>query len=777
MRAFLKVLLFIFAFSLVCAFGLAEVDSLSRWASEALGSTAPWITEALAQVPSEVAEFSSKIWSWLLFALIVVGLLLGTMNFSDRSPARKNSKKLSEIVSEEGATTNGKPGDFTIRMLIVRYFLNIFRLQLGAPGGAPANVMRMEEESSGSHFTYELYVMHRGAWDSRRMSIGRLGEKTGSKSKCYYVIYDDHLVIKIPPSPLKDFDRYIKNIGADRHIVQELAPWECIVPTVSTVMKRVQSFHDTGGMTREALENKYIQWLRANPRFQDLLKIGESFAYFMDLSTYYTLGRVLEEIHNLREVMYREIVWHPDAIEEFQEFEGRYGHEKYPVYSEIKKAYLQYENAMRELVSRSALFSLPVYKMREWFLVHLSGRKVARSLPELDETLADELNALLGKIMEQNREGVKAYRDMVKEFVKRNAFDRNKGRMGGIVANLLELLGWLREKKVAMRDLKPDNLLVVGDPERYPYFLNTPERYSLGLIDVETAVDLNPKEGKRIAQPYLGGTPFYATPSHFVTNDVLRLSFLDVPRILHFQDWHGCIAIIYRAITGKHLFDQTAKILPGLLKSMEGIYSDKKNPRKVTREISRTFWKSAVTEFQKKTQKLEEPLRSIEISMSVAAKEMFRRELYKERKNLRTQIEKQINAQAIFRSVKNRRYLLAASSADLALLQAKWENIEEIAKDGPKGRTAGVKWFTYLHELKERLEKCESFSDTFKQAEPRLSVFEILELMFHSVLLAMYVEAWGPLSVEEVDQFETPPVDRSQEATEEIDIATLDFLM
>ena len=42
-------------------------------------------------------------------------------------------------------------------------------------------------------------------WAKRRMTIGPLGEESGSKSKCYYVIYDIHMVVKIPVRPIARF--------------------------------------------------------------------------------------------------------------------------------------------------------------------------------------------------------------------------------------------------------------------------------------------------------------------------------------------------------------------------------------------------------------------------------------------------------------------------------------------------------------------------------------------------------------------------------------------
>ena len=162
-------------------------------------------------------------------------------------------------------------------------------------------------------------------------------------------------------------------------------------------------------------------------------------------------------------------------------------------------------------------------------------------------------------------------------------------------------LAWLREKRVSMRDLKPDNLFVAGDPARYPLFLRSPNEFSLGIIDVETAVDFEKSKYKNTKQPLLGGTPFYATPSHFVKNEVIMYKFKNLGKILHLQDWHATLVMIYKVITGELLFEQTAKLFGDIKHMMinankpDGYQSD------FFEEASRMFWQSAVLEFQAKT--------------------------------------------------------------------------------------------------------------------------------------------------------------------------------
>jgi len=120
-----------------------------------------------------------------------------------------------------------------------------------------------------------------------------------------------------------------------------------------------------------------------------------------------------------------------------------------------------------------------------------------------------------------------------------------------------------------MRDFKPDNILVTGDPEKNPNFLSSSDEYQLGLIDVETAVLYENPGDDKIEQPQLGGTPLFATPSQLFKNTVLQEVYGDVSTILYLQDWYAAIVMIYLVVTGERLFEKTAMRLPAIIRVIE----------------------------------------------------------------------------------------------------------------------------------------------------------------------------------------------------------------
>lgn len=166
---------------------------------------------------------------------------------------------------------------------------------------------------------------------------------------------------------------------------------------------------------------------------------------------------------------------------------------------------------------------------------------------------------------------------------------RIKAPVEGIIANLLDLLAHIGARGVSLRDLKPDNLLVARPRKEYPRFLNDPAEYVIGLIDIETAVVFGNLHWRRMEQPKLGGTPQYATPSHFFTNDLIHHLYGRVAEVLHLQDWHGLLGVIYKVITNRQLFNKTAATVPGIVRGINAA-ADETDLGRFAIKASRVFW-------------------------------------------------------------------------------------------------------------------------------------------------------------------------------------------
>ncbi|MBW1898155.1 MAG: hypothetical protein JRI61_03755, partial [Deltaproteobacteria bacterium] len=628
-----------------------------------------------AKVKEWFAAVRDNVTVWILLLIIPVAYLV-TRRFRKRPESAKTSiyKKAGTGLTAEKSREEENQ-DLSDTLKIVKFFLELFRLQTGASEDAPTELAPVDIRTIGKNQVYQLRILHAGEWISRRMSIGPLGEESGSKSKCFYVIYDVHMVLKVPPKKLTDFDTYIENIKSERHIVEKLAPKECIVPKISVILRRVYTFPGEAGMTPEKLEEKYIRLLGTRPALQEYLKIDGRFIFFMDLSKYYFLGHIIESIHDLNQKIFQEITQHSGIIWDAQGFAGRYGQPNGAICFKIQKIYTEFEREIRDYSASMENIENPhQYQIRNWFLIHLTGNRVKPDRESLDDEKILKINKTAEGLFKKRSDEIAAYRKSVRRYVRDISYAQNKAQMESISTNILSLLAWLEEKKIAMRDLKPDNLLVAGDPAEYPHFLKSVEKFSVGLIDVETAVDYNTVKGEVIPQPQLGGTPNYATPTHLFDNNILNSVYDDLALILHLQDWQAVTVMIYKIAIGKNLFNKTGKSLPAIIQIIHKAAADKKLDREVVKDISKMFWQSAAKEFNANVEKNESFLKSLIMTLPEKVKNHLNKEVLRTREGIVNTIKTYIRSQTVFTDANNRKQLEMASCRKIIDLKEKWEN-------------------------------------------------------------------------------------------------------
>jgi len=599
----------------------------------------------------------------------------------------------------EADKTGDNPRSYSsVRAAVIRHFLRIYRQQIDAPLWAKSEIRRIPVASAAPNYlTFELRIEHQGEWATRRMTIAPLGEESGSRSICFYVIYDDHLVVKIPPSPITDLNQYVESIHAEQKIVFRLDPRACVVPGVAVILKRLHSFQGESVISGN-LEGKYISWLKKNPEFQEYLKIDDAFAFFMDLTKHRILGDVLNKMHQEKDDQVREeIVQGRGIIQEVHNFEGRYGKKNSSICFDLQSMYKDYDAGVQAVFEDTRADTRP-YKTEEWFLSRLAGQALTEDEADIPAETIAGLNQLLARLSSDHQETVNSFRTMVYEYVGKNFFSKKKIQMEGIVANMLDLLAWLKLKGVAMRDLKPDNLIVTGDPEANPNFLSSPDQYDLGLIDVETAVIYEPPNQTGIEQPQLGGTPVYSTPSQLFSNKALGNAFDDLQKVFWLQDWYAAIGSIYEVVTGERLFEQTAGKLQAVMKGIQQFDAKKQTISQFMKEANTLFWKGAVSEFRVKMKRNEKNLKYLVMSLPESGKEMLLDGLRDERRHL---------SQAI---------------------KAQAASLSNVLPDGEK---------EHLEGHKKELEVLDRSIRALNGETGEISVYEVIEIMFAVVFKTM----------------------------------------
>ncbi|CAB1084638.1 hypothetical protein D1AOALGA4SA_12151 [Olavius algarvensis Delta 1 endosymbiont] len=310
---------------------------------------------------------------------IPVGILLISLFYLTRLKGRRTAVQQ----PQSAAATGSMKADVALPKAglpeekdIVRFFLNLFRAQIGAGPEHKAEFVCLPSKSPGPNQIYELRVKQATDWSKRRMTIGPLGDETGSKSKCYYVIYDVHLVVKVPARPITDFELYIESIQKETAIVNKLIPKECIIPKVSVILNLLPSVTQSEDRPADSSEDRYIEWVRRSPGFQNYLKINNTFVYFMDLSQYYFLGNILDELHDIGDLVTREIVDYAEVLFEPAKFIGRYGIEGDEIF-EVRGVYNRVEVDIRKLVAQTGINSnISIYQFQTWFFSALAGKDI-----------------------------------------------------------------------------------------------------------------------------------------------------------------------------------------------------------------------------------------------------------------------------------------------------------------------------------------------------------------------------------------------------------------
>ena len=706
-----------------------EFKTFAKDTSHSFGQKSIWVISILA------VTFGC------IMILLVIHLMISNRQPGTTAPAPR--AQLHKPAQTPATASDEDAADGITRSDILKYFLNVFRLQIGADADAPMKARSLSDNSAGPNTVYELQIKHRGDWMRRRMSIGPLGEDAGSKSKCYYVIYDVHLVVKIPAKPISEFEYYIRSIKKEGEIVDKLAPKECIIPRVSVLLNLIHKLPDSSHLSPEKLEEKYVTWLRSKTKYQKYLKIKNTFVFFMDFSKYYFLGHIVDNLHDVKDAISEEVIQNTETIYDNQKFCGRYGKPKETIGIEIRQVSDYCQEAIRQFLANSGVASeISLFRIQSWFLAHLAGKSVSSKESGLSGNLVHELNLLIELNLTKHMEAVTAYRNTITQYVHKIRFEQNKPQMAGIITNLLDLLAWLRTKQIAMRDLKPDNLLVAGNPSKYPLFLMNADEYELGIIDVETAVDFEPAKDRKIKQPLLGGTPFYATPSHFFSNTVLQKSFHGLNKILHLQDWYATLVMIFKTVTGDLMFQHTARLFADIRNKIKYGQMEGKLETEIVADVSRAFWRSALLEFQTKMTEKETLLKSIFFDVPDTAKHMFRDVLRQDIEATAKKIKRCINNQTIFGSPQSQQRLLESTPAKIEQLREEFENKLKSMRNRSRDHSRTIVLLKYLRTLKLHAEQQKQLLTRLESPTTRLTAYTLLAFMFNNLYKSMFREEW-----------------------------------
>jgi len=666
--------------------------------------------------------------AWMAVAAFIYALFLAAGYAKTRGKRKSAAVKISESPASGLPIDDGLKFDFGVN--VVKFFLGIFKYQLGAPATAPSRIASAERDLSRGTYTYLLHVKHENTWHTRRMTLSAIGEEASSRSQCYYVIYDTHMVIKIPPKPVTEFNKYLEHIRREKQIADKIAPRECLVPRVSAILSHIHKFAGQSRQTPEQLEQNYITLADTREELKRFLKIGDTHAYFMDLSKYYFLGPIIKDLHDQRSAAYHEITGNATLLWNAHHFDGRYGTDAHKIRQDLMAGYADFRKRLKHLQTESGLDPETIrHRRREWFLKALAGDPPDQMAKDLPEAFRRQLSGLIHSLMKEKQSAIQAYGNLIRAYVSRVAQIRNYPVMAAMITNLLDLLAWLGNKGVAVRDLKPDNLLAAGDPNKFPVFLNTVSEYNIGLIDLETAVDYRPVTMRPIEQPLLGGTLFYATPTHYLSNRVLQKYFRHPNRIIYLQDWYAALAIIYEVVCGDYLFKQSARLLHTKIKTIKQTDSGTEAIANFFQQARTEFWQKAGAEVQAGLKTHAARLQAVKAGVPDDFNDWLKEEFQTTRNDLKLLAFEKIQAHRGFNTTKKLQ-LREFSIAQLEKLRQNRAD-ETATPDIPaKKRAHLVGFLSELIDIRRDQTDAGEFLKRVSNASHPLTAFDLIQMMF-----------------------------------------------
>lgn len=659
--------------------------------------------------------------------LMVAGLLpFWRRRRPDSTPAREASP------AEEAAAAAAPSSGPRLAGLadVEAHFLGLYRAQIEAGAQAEGRVEPLEAGQ------YRLTVRHDGEWRERRMSIRPLGEGTGSKSQCFYVIFDTHLVVKIPPTPIRDLDEYLRRLHREASIADQASGRPCIIPNLTAVLSRIHRFGPEAAGDPHELEARYRQWLAAHPSQQRHLKIAGAFAFFMDLSRYFFLAHVMSDAGDASGRLATVVEEDAALIDDAEAFEGKYGAANGPLCFELQSLFADFDLRLRRIrAERGHTATVTEQEKKTWLLGRLAGDLPAEDPAVSDQAAADR-DRLLTEVVASCGQGARRYRSLAVAAAQQRTLRQLRPRMKTLGTNLLELLAWMGDRRVAMRDLKPDNMLVAGDPAQYPHFLTQTDGFVIGLIDLETAVVFPPPGEEDGEQPQLGGTPSYATPSHFFPNAVLARCHRDVGRVLHLQDWHAVGAILFEIVAGRRLYGSSGQLYPPLLPAIRRAGREGRPAADLYRAFSRQYWSAARAELEAQTRSATPLLEAVSVVLPETMREALGAHLDVLASRLEGRIVDLLAAQDVVCDPAQCSDLARSGAAALERLRSRYRG-----KTAPKA----VRLVALLDEMipvKKEQARVQETAGTLAGWPARLTVGALLPLMFETVVDEMLPHDW-----------------------------------
>jgi hypothetical protein len=166
--------------------------------------------------------------------------------------------------------------------------------------------------------------------------------------------------------------------------------------------------------------------------------------------------------------------------------------------------------------------------------------------------------------------------------------------------------------------------------------------------------------------------------------------------------------------------------------------------------MSRKFWSEAAQDIQTSLTEFSDPLNQLTLSVPEAMVPTISAELKREAACLDAAIRKHVSFSPLFKSEKNRKFLLEASSDTIEKQIAKWDNVQSLPDQHRNVAPRMATFLRNLNRLKSGVAEKRKAIANIEVPPHGVSAYSILEAMFQITFRAMHKSQWkAPAAPEE----------------------------
>jgi hypothetical protein len=621
--------------------------------------------------------------------------------------------------------------------------LQLYQAELDAPKAARSKATVSSTEDSGVYHC-NLEVSVGGQVKNRDVTISFC---TGGQKTTGYTVSvasDTIQSITIPSQPPTNIDEYAQLLEQKKAFSRKMAPFfEHASASVGCVLNQLPQFQTRKKSSAEHSEESYLKLLQHNKSLQSYLKVGDTFAFFADLSDFDLFLHQIIKIHAVEHILKEEQAQILNSLWDQGEIESLFDESVSATAYRINEIFLRVKNDLdRKIRYRKDLTSISDFTKRNWFIEWLHGGTLDRTDSPYPVTFIEEIEQLFTSQIERNQPAVNDFNRAVKAFLVAKNYEKNTRHIEGMINNTLSFMTGIYKAQTVCRALQPENLFIKKKDKNAQISLSASGTYSVGIIDATSCVMLDRLNTELDELPPYSGLSAYATPSHFMGISQIKIRLGDPVLILRMQDIFATIGVIYYTATGKTLFIETDNDTRDHVNPENDWFASDSVDEERFQHLNGKFWDSTENELQSRLTQNESLLSQLSITIPDRLTQEIRGYVLNIHSDLETILLNIIQKQKFFKHPKLLKAIEKATASQIHQTQTKWSDVKYRPEIPPAVRKQIISWLKQVERIKRYQQYYDSYATDLTRYYYRLSALSLLALLFNIVYRHMNPENW-----------------------------------